>query len=176
MTTIAPYRSPDAPGKNGFRQALHAELTKFRTVRGWIIGALVGVLAMAGVGLLASAGGTSSCQQASAYAGTAEQGRCSLSCSNTITSNLQPSTESVTVGLALKLITTWDGWKRTAILPAPSFAGCHGFSALLSSHRRGAAQMLLLPLLSSRNLYPNGWFSTDRKQRHRPRCASMQLI
>ena len=44
MTTIAPYRSPAAPGKNGFRQALRAELTKFRTVRGWIIGALVGVL------------------------------------------------------------------------------------------------------------------------------------
>ncbi len=57
MTTIAPYRSPAAPGKNGFTQALRAELTKFRTVRGWIIGALVGVLAMAGVGLLASAGG-----------------------------------------------------------------------------------------------------------------------
>ncbi len=57
MTTIAPYRSPAAPGKNGFAQALRAELTKFRTVRGWIIGALVGVLAMAGVGLLASAGG-----------------------------------------------------------------------------------------------------------------------
>lgn len=56
------------------------------------------------------------------------------------------------------------------------FAGCHGFSALLSSRRRGAAQMLNLPLLSSRNLYPNGWFSIERKQRHRPRCASMQLI
>ena len=56
------------------------------------------------------------------------------------------------------------------------FRRCQGFSALLSSHRRGAAQMLLLPLLSSRTLYPNGWFSTDRKQRHRPRCASMQLI
>src|SRR3984893_15282 len=65
MTTIAPYRSPAAPGKNGLRQALRAELTKFRTVRGWIIGALVGVLVMAGVGLLASAGGQSTCQSAS---------------------------------------------------------------------------------------------------------------
>ena len=65
MTTIAPYRSPAALGKDGFTQALRAELTKFRTVRGWIIGALVGVLAMAGVGLLASAGGQSTCQSAS---------------------------------------------------------------------------------------------------------------
>ncbi len=65
MTMIAPYRSPAAPGKDGFTQSLRAELTKFRTVRGWIIGALVGVLAMAGVGLLASAGGQSTCQSAS---------------------------------------------------------------------------------------------------------------
>ena len=65
MTTIAPYRSPAAPGKDGFTQALRAELTKFRTVRGWIIGALVGVLVMAGVGLLASGGGQSSCQSVS---------------------------------------------------------------------------------------------------------------
>src|SRR5271156_450478 len=93
-----------------------------------------------------------------------------VSCSNTTTSNLQQSIESAAAGLALKLRTTRDGWKRTAILPALSFADCQGFSALLSSHRRGAAKMLLLPLLSSRTLFPNGWFSTDRKQRHRPRC------
>src|SRR5258708_15607676 len=85
-----------------------------------------------------------------------------VSCWNTTTSNLQPSTESVTVGLAPKSRATWDGWKRTAILPAPSFAGCHGFSALPSSRRRGAAKMLLQPLLSWRDLYPNGLFSTER--------------
>ncbi len=78
MTTIAPYRSPAAPGKNGFGQALRAELTKFRTVRGWIIGALVGVLAMAGVGLLASAGGQSTCQSASG--GSNGQGNTSGNC------------------------------------------------------------------------------------------------
>ena len=62
MTAIAPYRSPVQPGGDGFGQLLHAEWTKFRTVRGWVIGALIGVLAMAGLGLLASAGGQSSCQ------------------------------------------------------------------------------------------------------------------
>ena len=31
------------PGRDGFAQALRAEWTKFRTVRGWVIGALVGV-------------------------------------------------------------------------------------------------------------------------------------
>src|ERR1700730_5300842 len=80
MTTIAPYRSPAAPGKNGLRQALRAELTKFRTVRGWIIGALVGVLAMAGVGLLASAGGQSACQAVGAQ-GQPGSGSCSHSMS-----------------------------------------------------------------------------------------------
>jgi ABC-type transport system involved in multi-copper enzyme maturation permease subunit len=62
MTAIAPYRSAASPGRAGFPQALRAEWTKFRTVRGWIIGALAGVLVMAGLGLLASAGGQSSCQ------------------------------------------------------------------------------------------------------------------
>jgi hypothetical protein len=62
MTVIAPYRSPAAPGRDGFTQALRAEWTKFRTVRGWVIGALIGVLVMAGVGLLASSGGRSVCQ------------------------------------------------------------------------------------------------------------------
>jgi hypothetical protein len=32
---------------------LHAEWTKFRTVRGWVIGAFIVVLATVGVGLLA---------------------------------------------------------------------------------------------------------------------------
>src|SRR5580658_7728151 len=62
-----------------------------------------------------------------------------VSCSSTTMSNPQPLTEFATVGLALKWMTTWDGWKRTAILPAPSFAGCPRYSALLSSRRGGAA-------------------------------------
>ena len=79
MTAIAPYRSPAAPGRDGFAQALRAELTKFRTVRGWVIGALAGVLVMAGVGLLASGGGQSSCQSAAGNStgqGNTSSGNC----------------------------------------------------------------------------------------------------
>ncbi|HEX9040218.1 MAG TPA: ABC transporter permease subunit [Trebonia sp.] len=69
MTAIAPYRSPASAGGAGFRPvgssaALRAEWTKFRTVRGWVIGALVAVLATAGLGVLASSGGQSACQAA----------------------------------------------------------------------------------------------------------------
>jgi ABC-type transport system involved in multi-copper enzyme maturation permease subunit len=82
MTVIAPYRSPAAPGRDGFGQALRAEWTKFRTVRGWVTGALVAVLVTAGIGLLASGGGQSSCQSTSGSSsgpGTANGGNCALS-------------------------------------------------------------------------------------------------
>jgi ABC-type multidrug transport system permease subunit len=94
VTTIAPYRSPAAAGKSGFAQALRAELTKFRTVRGWIIGAVVGVLVMAGVGLLASGGGSSACQQAGA--GAANQGQQSGGgCAHGLSFTLGPNGEPV---------------------------------------------------------------------------------
>ena len=35
---IAPYRSPQPVGHDGFAQLLRAEWTKLRTVRGWVIG------------------------------------------------------------------------------------------------------------------------------------------
>jgi ABC-type transport system involved in multi-copper enzyme maturation permease subunit len=92
MTTVAPYRSPAAPGKDGFAQALRAEWTKFRTVRGWIIGALVGILAMAGIGLLASGGGQSACQTAQ---GGAQGQQSSGSCSHGISFTLGPNGEPV---------------------------------------------------------------------------------
>jgi ABC-type transport system involved in multi-copper enzyme maturation permease subunit len=40
----APYRSPRPAGRDGFLQLLHAEWTKFRTVRGWVVGTAVGAL------------------------------------------------------------------------------------------------------------------------------------
>jgi ABC-type transport system involved in multi-copper enzyme maturation permease subunit len=68
MTTDAPgrpvrlYRSQAAPGHDGFGQLLRAELTKFRTVRGWVIGMIVAVLVTAGLGVfLVAAGGHVSC-------------------------------------------------------------------------------------------------------------------
>src|ERR1700733_7453118 len=52
-TTLTPYRSGRAPGRDGFAQLLRAEWTKFRTVRGWLIAlgaaALLAVLATIGI-------------------------------------------------------------------------------------------------------------------------------
>ena len=64
MTTITPYRSDLRPGGDGFARLLHAEWTKFRTVRGWIIGMIIAALLAAGIGLLTAGGTQSSCQQA----------------------------------------------------------------------------------------------------------------
>jgi len=64
MTTVTPYRSPAPAGRDGFGQLLHAEWTKFRTVRGWIVGMVVAILVTAGIGLFVAAGGaTATCQQ-----------------------------------------------------------------------------------------------------------------
>jgi ABC-type transport system involved in multi-copper enzyme maturation permease subunit len=54
--TITPYRAAMSAGRDGFAQLLRAEWTKFRTVRGWVIGTLVAALVMVLVGLLAAAG------------------------------------------------------------------------------------------------------------------------
>jgi ABC-type transport system involved in multi-copper enzyme maturation permease subunit len=62
MTVMTPYRSPVRAGRDGFAQLLHAEWTKFRTVRGWIIGLVIGVLLMVAFGLLTAEGSSSSCQ------------------------------------------------------------------------------------------------------------------
>ncbi len=59
--TINPYRSGLRAGRDGFPQLLHAEWTKFRTVRGWVIGMAVAVLVTVLVGVLAALGTHSSC-------------------------------------------------------------------------------------------------------------------
>jgi ABC-type transport system involved in multi-copper enzyme maturation permease subunit len=59
MTTLAPYRSELAAGSNGFAQLLRSEWTKFRTVRGWVIGLAVAALLIVGLGALT--GSSSQC-------------------------------------------------------------------------------------------------------------------
>jgi ABC-type transport system involved in multi-copper enzyme maturation permease subunit len=60
--TITPYQPGEQAGRDGFAQVLRAEWTKFRTVRGWVIGTLVAVLVTAGLGLFAAGASSSSCQ------------------------------------------------------------------------------------------------------------------
>ena len=62
MTTITSYRSPVQDGPDGFPQLLHAEWTKFRTVRGWVTGMIVAILVTAGIGIFfVAASGNVSC-------------------------------------------------------------------------------------------------------------------
>ena len=61
MTTVTPYRSTARDPRAGFGQLLHAEWTKFRTVRGWVIGMIVAVLVTAGLGLLIAKASVPSC-------------------------------------------------------------------------------------------------------------------
>ena len=71
MTTITPYRSTAQDARDGFGQLLHAEWTKFRTVRGWVAGLIVAILIAAGIGLFVAAGGASpSCQSVGEPAST----------------------------------------------------------------------------------------------------------
>ncbi|HEV8221656.1 MAG TPA: ABC transporter permease subunit [Streptosporangiaceae bacterium] len=63
MTTITPYRSAQQPGPDGFAQLVHAEWTKFRTVRGWVLGLIAAVVVAAGFGLLTTGASSSVCQR-----------------------------------------------------------------------------------------------------------------
>jgi ABC-type transport system involved in multi-copper enzyme maturation permease subunit len=49
---ITPYRPPQQAGRDGFPRLLHAEWTKFRTLRGWMITMVIGALLIAVVGVL----------------------------------------------------------------------------------------------------------------------------
>jgi len=58
---ITPYRSQQQV-RDGFGQVLRAEWTKFRTVRGWVIGMVVAALATVLFGLLAGGGAHIGCR------------------------------------------------------------------------------------------------------------------
>ena len=55
--TITPERSGTPAGRDGFARLLHAEWTKFRTVRGWVLAALLAALLTAAIGMWAASGG-----------------------------------------------------------------------------------------------------------------------
>jgi ABC-type transport system involved in multi-copper enzyme maturation permease subunit len=61
MTTVTPYHSTARDARDGFGQLLHAEWTKFRTVRGWIIGMILAALVTAGLGIFLAKTTTPSC-------------------------------------------------------------------------------------------------------------------
>jgi hypothetical protein len=44
--TVTPLRSPVTPERDSFWHLVHAEWTKFRTVRGWVIAVLVTIVAI----------------------------------------------------------------------------------------------------------------------------------
>jgi ABC-type transport system involved in multi-copper enzyme maturation permease subunit len=70
VTTISLYRSPVQDGRDGFPQLVHAEWTKLRTVRGWIIGMIVAILVTAGIGVFLVAASTNvSCANESSNGG-----------------------------------------------------------------------------------------------------------
>jgi ABC-type transport system involved in multi-copper enzyme maturation permease subunit len=56
------YRSPLPPGRDGFAQLVHAEWTKFRTVRGWVAGLVLAALVMVALGLFAAGNSAVACR------------------------------------------------------------------------------------------------------------------
>ncbi|MDX6256288.1 MAG: hypothetical protein QOJ11_2622 [Frankiales bacterium] len=72
--TTEPYRSSLPVGSDSFARLVHAELTKLRTVRGWVIGLLVGALLIVGIGWLSAAGSSSSCRSAANSAAASPSG------------------------------------------------------------------------------------------------------
>jgi ABC-type transport system involved in multi-copper enzyme maturation permease subunit len=55
MSVMTPYHSEIRVRRDGFAQVLRAEWTKFRTVRGWLIGLAVAMLLIVGLGALTGA-------------------------------------------------------------------------------------------------------------------------
>jgi ABC-type transport system involved in multi-copper enzyme maturation permease subunit len=76
MTSITPYRSTAQDARDGFGQLLHAEWTKFRTVRGWVVGMILAVLITAGLGVFVAKTTTPSCssQTSSGQQGPVQHG------------------------------------------------------------------------------------------------------
>ena len=52
--TVAPLRAPLTPDRESFWRLVRAELTKFRTVRGWVIAVLLTIVAITAFVFVAS--------------------------------------------------------------------------------------------------------------------------
>ena len=61
MITTGPPRQETGAGRDSFADLLRAEWTKFRTVRGWVVGMVVAVLVTVLLGLLAAMGSSFGC-------------------------------------------------------------------------------------------------------------------
>ena len=59
--TMTPYRSDLPVARDSFARLVLAEFTKLRTVRGWVVGLVVGALLIVGIGSLSAAGSHRSC-------------------------------------------------------------------------------------------------------------------
>jgi ABC-type transport system involved in multi-copper enzyme maturation permease subunit/regulation of enolase protein 1 (concanavalin A-like superfamily) len=61
VSTATSYRSTLPPARDTFARLVLAEFTKFRTVRGWVAGLIVGALLIVAMGFLSAAGSHRSC-------------------------------------------------------------------------------------------------------------------
>lgn len=71
-TPTTPYRSSLPVARDSFARLVLAEFTKFRTVRGWVAGLIVGGLVIVGIGFLSAAGSHHSCTGPNGNACTAQ--------------------------------------------------------------------------------------------------------
>src|SRR6478736_484287 len=62
MTATIARPGTEPGSRDGFGRLVHAEWTKFRTVRGWVIAMVVAAAVTAGVGLYAASGPQAGCQ------------------------------------------------------------------------------------------------------------------
>jgi ABC-type transport system involved in multi-copper enzyme maturation permease subunit len=93
-STSTAYRPAEPTGRDGFAHVLHAEWTKYRTVRGWLIGMAVGALLVILLGLVASGGASSSCTAVSGNAAGASAARTGAACG--VSFSVGPGGEAVT--------------------------------------------------------------------------------
>ncbi|MER5917269.1 ABC transporter permease subunit [Streptomyces sp. NPDC001982] len=66
--TSAPYRSTVVTGRDGFLPLVRSEWTKFRTVRGWVIGMASAALITVLIGILGPLGSNSQCVSSTGHA------------------------------------------------------------------------------------------------------------